>query len=79
MIAIAGQMAGMRGANFYGWAVVTVEDASRDERTVDATPMLHNPYHADIGLNVPDGVERRDEQKKHAVSLANHASWRKRT
>ena len=79
MTEIADQTAGLRLANFYGWAVVTVEDASRDERTVRATPMLHNPYHADIELNVPDSTERRDEQRKHAVALANHASWRKRT
>jgi hypothetical protein len=79
MIAIADQTAGLRGDDFHGWSVVTVEDASKDERTVKATPMLLNPYHADIELNVPDSAERRDEQKKHAVALANHASWRKRT
>ena len=79
MTIIADQTAGMRGANFYGWAVVTVENASRDKRTVRATPMLQNPYHADIELNVSDSDERRDEQKKHSVALANHASWRQRT
>ena len=79
MTAIADQAAAMRPENFYGWAVVTVEDASGDERTVRATPMLQNPYHADIDLNVSDSAERRDEQTKHAVALANHASWRKRT
>jgi hypothetical protein len=34
--------------NFYGWAVLTVEDARRNGRTVEPTPRPENRYHADV-------------------------------
>lgn len=64
--------------SFYGWATVTVADASEDGRSVRATPWLDNPYHADIDLNIPASVERRDIQNAHANSLAIAAEWRER-
>lgn len=60
---------------FYGWATVTVEIASQEGRSVRATPLLDNPYHSDIDLNIPPTTERRDMQKQHALSLANSAEW----
>lgn len=78
MAEIGDQTAFLRERTFYGWAVVTVEDASRDGRTVRETPKLENPYHADIDLNLPDSTERRDIQKQHALALASYAHWRER-
>jgi hypothetical protein len=80
MAKIGDRIANGRGVNFsfYGWAVVTVKNASQMERTVRATPLLDNPYHADIDVNLPEGSERRDMQKQHAVNLARNADWRER-
>ena len=60
---------------FHGWAVVKVEDAEANGRTVEATPTLQNRCHADIRLNVT-GEERRRQQKDHAVELAHKSRWR---
>ena len=59
---------------FYGWAVLKVQDAERNDRTVVASPTLKNRCHADIFLNIT-GEERRRRQKQHAVELAAHAHW----
>ena len=59
---------------FYGWAVVTVQDAGSNERTVEATPRPDNIYHADISLNITGG-ELRDRQKQHATELAVRSRW----
>ena len=59
---------------FYGWAVLKVRDAERNDRTVVANPTLENRCHADILLNIT-GEERRRQQKQHAVELAAHAHW----
>lgn len=59
---------------FYGWAVLTAENAGRSGRTVVATPLPENPCHADIFLNVSED-ERRRQQKQHANELAAHAKW----
>lgn len=62
-----------------GWATVTVEKASQSERSVSPTPLLDNPYHADIDLNLPGGEERRKhESRRHATELAAVARWRGR-
>lgn len=63
---------------FYGWAQLTVEDASRQQREVHATPNCFNRYHADIILNLLEGEERKDAQKSHANDLAAHSTWRAR-
>ena len=65
--------------DFQGWAVVSAEQAASEGRTVRATPLPDNPHHADIFLNIPDGIpdiERRRRQKLHAQRLAIHATWR---
>ena len=79
MAAIADENIDARGRVFYGWAVVTVQQARDMSRTVESTPQLNNPYHADIFLDLPDdGAERRDAAKAHAYNLATHARYRPR-
>lgn len=80
MAEIGDRIARSRGPNrsFYGWAEVALEDASKNGRTVAATPLPDNPYHADIYLNVPASSERRDDLIDHANNLAAAAEWRKR-
>ena len=61
---------------FYGWAVLKVQDAENDGRTVKATPTPQNRCHADILLNITaTGEERRRQQEKHALQLAEHSRW----
>jgi hypothetical protein len=64
-----------REGEFQGWAVVRFEQAARNGRSVEAKPLLNNPYHAEIVLNVGDHTERRDLQKQHATELATLATW----
>ena len=80
MAEIADRVAAGRGPsrNFYGWAVVSVAVAERDGRTVEATPLLDDPYHADIVLNLPVDADRTDAAIQHAQSLARHAHFRSR-
>ena len=62
-----------------GWAMLSVQQAASDGRTVEATPHPDNAYHADILLNIADSmsdIERRRQQKLHAKQLALHATWR---
>ena len=66
-----------RHAVFYGWAMLTVAQAARDGRTAIATPLPHNPYHADIRLPTLAG-EDREEQKRHPQELADVSGWRGR-
>ncbi len=78
MAAIAierGQGRGKEGAEFYGWAILQVREARGNGRTVEASPLESNRYHADIHLNLSNDAERRDEQKRHALELAVRASW----
>ena len=42
-----------RGREFRGWAILTVAHAESNGRTVEATPLESNPYHADICLICP--------------------------
>ena len=62
---------------FCGWALVTAGDASRNGRTVKASPQEGNLYHSDICLNIgdrePDKVLRL--KKQHAQELASHSTW----
>lgn len=62
---------------FRGWALVTAGGASRNGRTVKASPQEGNPYHSDICLNIgnrePDQVLRL--KKEHAQELASHSTW----
>lgn len=63
------------GKVFQGWAILTVDDAGAEGRSVKESPIDSNPFHADIWLNLPDKGDRRDMQKKHSVDLAARASW----
>ena len=63
------------GNQFRGWAVVRAEAAAASERSVAASRIPGNPYHADIIL--PDDIANdRVAQKCHATVLASLASWR---
>ena len=63
------------GHQFRGWAVVRSEAATASDRRVAASPILGNPYHADIILP-DDTTNNRAAQKNHATELASVASWR---
>ncbi len=66
-----------RQQTFYGWGVVSAEQAAGNGRRVTATPQRDNPFHADIVL--PErAVSDREEQKVHAQQLADLSSWRAR-
>ena len=60
-----------RGRTFYGWAVVTQEDASRSGRYVKPSPQPENCYHADIVL--PDSDNK--QMRKHAMELSANVQW----
>lgn len=62
---------------FYGWAVVSLPDASRVGRRVVASPTLFNRYHADILLpiGVDDEAAWLRDALEHAEQLAEHASF----
>lgn len=72
---IAEERAAAREKTFFGWAVVTAQDAENNDRRVTATPQLTNPYHADIILPSAAAWER-EEQKRHAQELADVSRWR---
>ena len=61
--------------NFYGWATIEIRQAASNGRSVSATPLDDNIYHADIFLNLPHGDERRDIQRQHANELAALSKW----
>ena len=79
MMELAAARGQERGREFHGWAILTVAHAASNGRSVEATPIESNPYHADICLNLPDGVERRELQKQHSVDLAARAVWEEAT
>lgn len=62
--------------NFYGWAVVTVQRASNMGRWIEPRPMLENPYHSEIFLNLAHDEDRLDQAREHAHDLALYASFR---
>ena len=77
LVDLSDEIAKNRQGPFCGWAVITAENASDNEREVLASPLQDNPYHADIIL--PDAaVKEREEQKTHAQQLADKATWRER-
>ena len=61
--------------HFWGWAVLPVHRAATEGRTVEATPREDNPYHVDIVLNLRE-EETREQQRFHAVDLAERSTWR---
>ena len=64
-----------RGRTFYGWATVSVESASANNRRVVASPIPNlNPYHADIKL--PASAAADEYQRAHHLQqLADASSW----
>lgn len=78
MAEIADRIAESRTRNFYGWATVTVEIASRNGRAVRPDPQAENPYHANIHLSFSERLELQDQQIAHANELAANAHWRER-
>ncbi|HIF09727.1 MAG TPA: hypothetical protein EYQ81_07685 [Sneathiellales bacterium] len=78
MAEIGDRTASLRNKKFFGWATVTVTQASEGDRSVQETPKLDNIFHADIFLNIPAGSERRDQEKQQANELAAVAKWRQR-
>ena len=58
------------GRSFYGWAEVSVTNASKESRVVRYTPQPANKWHADIVL--PDIVSTdKKERERHAEQLAD--------
>ena len=71
---IGDDMAQQRSPNrkFYGWAELSVADASEDERKVRATPRPENKWHADIVLPSSAKTDKK-ERERHANQLASMA------
>ena len=63
MTQLGNRNAAKRDANrrFYGWAILTVRDASQNGRLVEADPTLDNDYHANIVLPVVFGSDLLDD------------------
>ena len=63
--------------SFYGWAVLTVQEAEYSDRKVESTPTKTNPCHADICLmDLPsDDDKLKIAQNRHAVELAANSEW----
>ena len=76
-VQIAEKVADQRNRNFYGWAIISAESASLNGRHVEASPLTHNQFHADIVL--PPEATEREEQIMHAQLLADASSWRARS
>ncbi len=72
---IRGQGRGNGSKDLRGWALLSVNHAAANGRTVVASPLPDNPYHADICLNLPESGERRERQKEYSVDLAARAYW----
>ena len=65
------------GRNFYGWAVLSVEDAEQDGRIVLPAPEEGNDWHANIKLPVA-AQNHFLLRKRHASLLAANIKWRSR-
>ena len=77
VVKIAEGVAVVRGATFYGWAIVAAERIRENGRQVVATPLPDNPYHADI-LLPESAAEDREKQQRHAQELADASRWQDR-
>jgi hypothetical protein len=78
MANIAARVTRASGKPFCGWIVVSVEAARHMNRRVEVTPLLDNPYHADIVLPVPYSIDpdERNIVRRHALNLALSAEFR---
>ena len=65
------------GKGFWGWYILTANDVEEEGCTVRPSPLLDNPYHADIIVPVPpDAEDRQDALREYAMGLAYHATFR---
>ena len=60
---------------FYGWAKLTVANATKDNRDIKLDPIPENKYHANIIL--PDNIDE-DAKIEHANQLSNLSVWENR-
>lgn len=65
------------GRTFYGWAVLSVEEAGQDGRVVLLAPTEGNDWHVNIRLPVA-AQKSFSLRKRHASLLAAHVKWRSR-
>lgn len=65
------------GRIFYGWAVLSVEDAGLDGRAVHLAPQENNQWHVNIRLPI-EAQKNNDIRKRHADLLAAYVKWRPR-
>lgn len=63
-----------RGRSFYGWVVVTQDEAARNGRSIKASPQEDNDFHADIVLPI-EVIANKDLRQQHATELATYARW----
>ena len=77
---IADSIAVQRGSNrkFYGWAELSVANASIDAREVHATPAPENKWHADIVLPIAAKDDKK-VRERHVNQLAHLSTSRPRT
>ena len=75
-VELASQRAERRGLSFYGWAIVTVDDARGSKRGVASSPAedQDNPAHADITLPT-DTVDDAQARNLHLTELAKNSCW----
>ena len=61
---------------FWGWYVLTARDVEEEGCAVRSSPLLDNPYHADIVLPVPlDAEDRKNALREYAMGLAYRAAF----
>lgn len=63
-------------ANFYGWAIISAQDASQEGREVVSSPSWEdqNPSHADIHLPASTAHDE-DDRNFHMSGLAEKSCW----
>lgn len=77
LAAIACRNAEHSGQAFWGWYTLTVADVEEVGCAARPSPLLDNPYHADIVLPVAvDAEDRRDALREYAMGLAYRATFR---
>ena len=75
-VQLAGQRAEKRGVGFYGWAIITADEAQKSERDVISSPAKDhdNPAHANILLPI-DTVNDDQTRNRHLLELAESSCW----
>ena len=63
-----------RERNFYGWAAITQDVATKNGRSVELSPQPDNKFHADIVLPITDSSDK-NEIERHASELAAKSHW----